>query len=85
MNWPVLKDKKWWISLIITMIFSITTLILVFIESEYWIAVLIITVFSPAYSVKRASKLTHGDKQQGAIAEEEYKRYESKFSCLFLF
>ncbi len=23
--------------------------------------------------------------QTGAIAEEEYKRYESKFSCLFLF
>lgn len=63
MNWPVLKDKKWWVSLVITMMFSITALILAVIESEYWVPVLIISIFIPAYSVKRASKLIHGDKQ----------------------
>lgn len=63
MNWPVLKDNKWWISLIITLIFLFASIILAYREIEYWVPLLIISILISSYSVKRASKLTYGDKK----------------------
>ena len=63
MNWPVLKDKKWWMSLVISITLSITAVILAAFENEYWIVTLIISLFIASIGVKRASNLTYKVKQ----------------------
>lgn len=63
MNWPVLKDNKWWVSLVISITLSITAIILAAFENEYWIVTLILSLFIASIGVKRASKLTHEVKE----------------------
>ncbi|MYL45682.1 hypothetical protein GLV94_08485 [Virgibacillus halodenitrificans] len=59
MNWPVLKDKKWWISFLLTLLLSLTAILLAAFENEFWILALILSISVSAVRVKRATTLTY--------------------------
>ncbi len=59
MNWPVLKDKKWWISFLLTLLLSITAILLAAFENEFWLLALILSLSVSAVGVKRATTLTY--------------------------
>ncbi|WP_077356801.1 hypothetical protein [Virgibacillus halodenitrificans] len=59
MNWPVLKDKKWWISFLFTLLLSITAILLAAFENEYWVLPLILSISVSAIGIKRATTLTY--------------------------
>ncbi|MEC2160800.1 hypothetical protein [Virgibacillus halodenitrificans] len=59
MNWPVLKDKKWWISFLLTLLLSLTAILLAAFENEFWILALILSISVSTVRVKRATTLTY--------------------------
>ncbi|AIF45325.1 hypothetical protein [Virgibacillus sp. SK37] len=59
MNWPVLKDKTWWLSFLFTLLLSITAILLAAFENEYWVLALILSISISAAGVKRATSLTY--------------------------
>ncbi|WP_373893182.1 hypothetical protein [Virgibacillus sp. CBA3643] len=65
MNWPVLKDKKWWIYLGISMVLYVITIILAAFENEYWIAILVLALIITTLGGRRGIYLTHEVKEKG--------------------
>lgn len=66
LNWPVLKDKKWWVYLGISMILYLITITLAAFENEYWTTMLVISLIITTLGGRRGVYLTHEAKEKDA-------------------
>ncbi|MDY0394431.1 hypothetical protein ACFSMW_08445 [Virgibacillus halophilus] len=59
LNWPVVKDRKWLMLLLVSILFAMLAVFLAAVKNQYGVLSIIISILLTTVNVNRTAKLTN--------------------------